>query len=90
MIRKAKRSSAANHDGSGPLGSVVGRRAFAIRGASADPYGSGEPSADIRIVLKASEPGSPACLGDRATFALSPATSAPTDPTTTSAISTSR
>ncbi len=50
MIRKAKRSSAANFDGSGPLGSVFGRRAFAIRGASSDGGGSGARSHRVRRV----------------------------------------
>jgi Divergent InlB B-repeat domain len=44
LTRKAKRSSAANRDGSGLLGSVFGRRAFAIRGASSEAKGSSAPS----------------------------------------------
>jgi hypothetical protein len=45
LIRKARRSSAANHDGSGLLGSVFGRRTFATRAASPDAEGSSAPSA---------------------------------------------
>jgi hypothetical protein len=44
LTRKAKRSSAANHDGSGLLGSVFGRGAFATRGASSDTNWRGAPS----------------------------------------------
>jgi Tol biopolymer transport system component len=49
LIRKAKRSSAANFDGSGLLGSVFGRRAFATRGASAGCEGTGAPSSGSRL-----------------------------------------
>jgi len=52
LTRKAKRSSAANHDGSGLLGSVFGRRAFATRGASGDAKGSSAPS-PRRLALSA-------------------------------------
>jgi hypothetical protein len=45
MTRKAKRSSAVNIDSSDLLGSVVGRRALAIRGSSSDADRSGAPSA---------------------------------------------
>jgi hypothetical protein len=44
VTHEAKRSSAANHDGSGLLGSVLGRRALATRGALGRSEGTGAPS----------------------------------------------
>jgi hypothetical protein len=44
LIRKAKRSSAAHHIGSGSLGSGLGRRSAATRVASGDAGGSGATS----------------------------------------------
>lgn len=54
MIRKAKRSSAANLDGSGLPGSVFGRHALATRVASRAAGGSGASAGRIRLTLLAS------------------------------------